>query len=98
VHLASRLEEPLPGLLEGRREDGNGFGVEGYFGLNQINNAGHSRTPAPKQQLGRWNRAGIAFRWLRRFNSLKSNGFLQSSVAAQQIEAASDARAGAAGD
>jgi hypothetical protein len=37
--LASRLEEPLPSLLVGGREDGNGFGVEGYLGINQINNA-----------------------------------------------------------
>ena len=27
--LASRLEEPVPGLIEGRREYGNSFGIEG---------------------------------------------------------------------
>ena len=33
--LASQLEEPVPGLIEGRRGYGNGFGIEGRLGPDQ---------------------------------------------------------------
>jgi hypothetical protein len=32
---APRLDEPVPGLIEGRREDGNGFGIEGALRLTR---------------------------------------------------------------
>jgi two-component system, response regulator PdtaR len=48
--LASRLEEPLPGLIKGRREYRNSFGTKGRLGPDQIKNAGHARTPTPKPQ------------------------------------------------
>ena len=53
--LTSRLEEPVPGLIEGRREYGNGFGIEGRIGPNQVNNAGHPRV----KEAG--SRRGISF-------------------------------------
>ena len=55
--LTSRLEEPVPGLIEGRSEYGNGFGIEGRIGPDQINNAGRPRTPRSK----RLDRGGIPF-------------------------------------
>src|SRR5262249_38650940 len=47
--LASRLEEPLPGLIESRTKHRNGFGIEVRLRPDQINNAGHPRTPSPKR-------------------------------------------------
>jgi hypothetical protein len=46
--LTSRPQERVPGLIEGRREYGNGFGIEGRRRPDQIRNAGHPRTPTRK--------------------------------------------------
>src|SRR5262249_40323586 len=48
--LAFRLEEPVPGLIEGRTKYINGFGIEVRLRSDQINNAGHPRTPTPKRR------------------------------------------------
>src|SRR6266436_7533577 len=48
--LASRLEEPVPGLIEGRTEYGNDFGIEVRLGPDQIDNAGHLRTRTPNRR------------------------------------------------
>ena len=39
--LASRPQKPVPSLVKGGREYGNGFGIEGGLGPDRINNAGH---------------------------------------------------------
>src|SRR5215471_21567688 len=43
--LASQLEEPLPGLIEGSTKHSNAFGIEVRLRPDQINNAGHQRIP-----------------------------------------------------
>src|SRR5262249_57660644 len=45
--LAFRLEEPVPGLIEGRTKYSNGFGIEVRLWPDQINNAGHPPPPPP---------------------------------------------------
>src|SRR5215831_18710591 len=55
--LASRLEEPVPGLIEGCTKYSNGFGIEVRLGPDQVNNAGHPpRSYAKATGLRRWDR------------------------------------------
>ena len=81
--LASRLEEPVPGLIEGRTEDSDGFGIEGRLGPDQIKMLAirallrQSGRPAPPD------RGGDFICWLRRFNSLGRDEFLCLSAAVQ---------------
>src|SRR5262249_49575576 len=86
--LAFRLEEPVPGLIEGRTKYSNGFGIEVRLRPDQINNAGHPRTPTPKRRR-RQDRGGeFSFSWLRTFNSLGRDGFLAIIQAEPQRVAA----------
>jgi hypothetical protein len=72
--LASRPEEPDPGLIEGRRAYGNGFGIEGRRGPDQTGNAGHPRIPTRKRLAGAARSQQRPICWLRRFNSPGKRG------------------------
>jgi hypothetical protein len=50
--LASQPEEPVSGLIEGRRGYGNRIGIEGHRGPHQTRNAGHPRTPTQRRLAG----------------------------------------------
>ena len=81
--LTSRLEEPVPGLVEGRREYGNRFGIEGRIGPDQTTMLAirallrQSGWPAPLD------RSKDFICWLRWFNSLGRDGFRPFAAAVQ---------------
>ena len=69
--------------LKLRTKHSDGFGIEGRLGPDQINNAGHPRTPAPKRQAcAAGSRRGFHF-VVRRFDSLGRDRFICLSAAVQ---------------
>jgi hypothetical protein len=60
--LASRPNQPVPGLIEGRTKHSDSFGIEGCLRPDEVNNTGHPRTPTPQRQAcAAGSRRGISF-------------------------------------